>query len=601
MTPKHLCAAAPLAIAFLLCPLAQAQSPYEFKQLIRTLEVGAAGAAPALTLSSQTLNFGSIATHTVATRQVLASNTGEATLSWTAAPEVRGDLAFAAGATSCGAVLAIGESCLVELSFSPTVTGSFNGVLTLASAQTTPFTDVTLLGSAYNPVSLANVTLPTGAVGQPYSYDFKTVLNVSNEASPDKALATWAGSGALPAGLALNPSTGVLSGVPETASAGVSYTVTGTYKQNAGQRVYTLVVGDVVLRVTQISAGANHTCALTLEGSVMCWGLNDNGQLGDGTTTSRKVPGPVTGLASGVTHISAGRLHTCAVTATGGVKCWGSNTDARLGDGTTTQRLTPVDVSGLSSGVVAVAAGGRHTCVLTTGGGAKCWGDNTSGQVGYSSTVTTRTTPVDVSRLTSSVVALASGNSHSCALTSAGAAKCWGHNGNGQLGLNSTTNRTSEATVSGLYAGVTSITAGWASTCAALSSGAVKCWGSNGNGVLGDGTTLQRLTPVDVSGLTSGASSVSTGVNQTCATVAGGIQCWGKNTEGQLGDGTTTDSRVPVNVGSLGQAASEVTSGGSHVCALLSGSAAKCWGRNAEGQLGDATTAQRNNPVSVLR
>lgn len=583
---------------------AWAQSAYEFKQRINTLQVGAvapASPAPGLQLSSSALNFGSVATNTTVSRQLLATNSGTGTLSWSASPVVSGDLAFAAGSTSCADTLAIGDSCLVEVLFSPTETGSFTGALALASNLSNPLREVPLQGSAFNPVSLVNATLPSGLVGQLYSYDFKTVLNVSNETSPDKALATWSGSGTLPAGLTFNTSTGLLSGTPEAPSAGVSYTVTATYKKNTGQRVYTLVVGDVVLQVTQISVGANHTCAVTTQGGAVCWGLNDNGQLGDGTTTSRRTPVAVYGLTAGVANISAGRLHTCAVTTTGGTKCWGSNTDARLGDGTTTQRLTPVDVSGLSSGVASVAAGGRHTCVLTTAGGAKCWGDNTSGQVGYSSTITTRATPVDVSRLTAGVAAIAVGNSHSCAITTGGAAKCWGHNGNGQLGNNSTANRTSEITVTGLSAGVSGITGGWASTCAVLSSGAAKCWGSNGNGVLGDGTATQRLTPVDVSGLTSGASSISMGTNQTCAATSTGLKCWGKNTEGQLGNGTVTDSRTPVGTVSLGASLVAVSSGSSHVCALLAGNTAKCWGRNAEGQLGDGTTTQRNTPVPVSK
>ena len=136
---------------------------------------------------------------------------------------------------------------------------------------------------------------------------------------------------------------------------------------------------------TQISAGVSHTCALTTVGAVKCWGLNDQGQLGDNSTTSRLTAVEVSALSNGVVALAAGISHTCALTTAGGVKCWGLNSSGQLGDGITAQRSTHVDVSGLGAGAVIVASG-YHTCAITTAGRAKCWGRNDRGQLGDNST-----------------------------------------------------------------------------------------------------------------------------------------------------------------------------------------------------------------------
>lgn len=353
--------------------------------------------------------------------------------------------------------------------------------------------------------------------------------------------------------------------------------------------------------VTAVVTGYGHTCALTSGGGVKCWGLNDNGQLGDGTTGNRITPVNVTGLTSGVTALAAGGWHTCVLTIGGAVKCWGRNDYGQLGDGTTANRLTPVNVSGLISGITAITVGGWHTCALTSGGGAKCWGRNDIGQLG-DGTATNRLTPINVSGLTSGVAAIAAGGGHSCALTSGGGVKCWGRNFEGQLGDGTTVNRFTPVNVSGLTSGGSAVVAGYGlHTCALTSGGGVKCWGLNDNGQVGDGTTANRLTPVNVSGLTSGVAGIAVGSSHTCVlTGAGGVKCWGGNGFGELGDGTTTNRLTPVNVSGLTSGGSAVVAGVYHTCAPTSGGGVKCWGGNYYGQIGDGTTTDRYTPVDVV-
>jgi alpha-tubulin suppressor-like RCC1 family protein len=361
----------------------------------------------------------------------------------------------------------------------------------------------------------------------------------------------------------------------------------------------------------QISAGADHTCALTTGGGVKCWGSNYSGQLGDGTTTDSPIPVDVSGLTSGVAAISVGAQHTCALTTGGGAKCWGDNTHGQLGDGTTTSSSTPVDVSGLTSGVAAISAGRNHMCVLTTGGGAKCWGFNYSGELGNGTRTVTGCLciqiPVDVSGLTSGVAVIsATSPVHTCAITTGGGAKCWGDNHNGQLGNGTTTLSSTPVDVSGLTSGVAAISPGYFDTCALTTGGGAKCWGLNRYGQLGNGTRTESLTPVDVSGLTSGIGAISAGGHHTCAlTTGGGAKCWGLNADGQLGIGTRTATgcfciETPVDVSGLTSGVAAISAGEFYTCALTTGGDLACWGDNLNGQLGNGTMTHSSNPVDVV-
>jgi alpha-tubulin suppressor-like RCC1 family protein len=349
----------------------------------------------------------------------------------------------------------------------------------------------------------------------------------------------------------------------------------------------------------QAAAGGSLSCVLKAGGSVACWGRNDYGQLGDGTATNRSAPVEVSGLGSGVRGISAGSNHSCALLAGGAVKCWGHNQQGQLGDGTTTDRSAPVAVLSLGSGVQAVSSGGHHSCALLAGDAVKCWGDNEYGQLG-DGTTTGRSAPVGVSGLGSGVQAVSSGYDHSCALLAGGGVTCWGDNEYGQLGDGTTTSHSVPVGVLGLGSGVQAVSSGYDHSCALLVGGAVKCWGHNQYGQLGDGTTTSHSVPVGVSGLGSGVRAVSPGYSHSCALLAGGaIKCWGDNQYGQLGDGTTTSHSVPVGASGLGSGVEAVSVGNNHSCALLAGGALRCWGYNQYGELGDGTTASQPVPVGV--
>lgn len=304
--------------------------------------------------------------------------------------------------------------------------------------------------------------------------------------------------------------------------------------------------------VTALAVGSDHSCALTSAGGVKCWGDGTRGQLGNGGI-SRTTPVDVTGLTSGVVAIAAGGTHSCALTVAGGVKCWGTSSVGAVGDGTLLQRNTPVGVTGLASGVSAISAGPTNVCVImAASGGAKCWGLNSTSQIG-DGTTTNRTTPANVIGLTSGVAAIANGPFHTCAVTTAGVAKCWGENTSGQVGDGTTGNiRATPVSVASLAPGVRAFALGSFHSCALTTAGAVKCWGNNFKGPLGDGTTMDRPLPVDVVGLGSGVKAIAASKIATFAATNSGIALsWGDGFLSALGTALGFNRSTPGNIEGL--------------------------------------------------
>ena len=343
-----------------------------------------------------------------------------------------------------------------------------------------------------------------------------------------------------------------------------------------------------------------------------------SGELGDGTTINRSTPVPISDVTNTVwTAVSAGSNHTCALSNAGKISCWGNNDWGQLGDGTTTTRNTPVSISddGLTKWV-AVSAGYAHTCALNEAGKIFCWGDNLSyGDLGNGTGMSSYV-PVAISDDGHTKwTAVSAGVSISCALTDAGKVFCWGADGDGELG-NGTNTKMSAIPVALQNGGNvkwTAVSAFWEHACALSDAGLISCWGRNSEGQFGDGTETSSNIPVavhSVTTITNMASlpaatkwtSVTPGAMCTCAlSESGKMYCWGDNDFGKLGNGTNRNGTlVPTIISDGGNKTwVSVTAGFHHSCALSNDGHIYCWGENTFGEVGNGTTTEVDAPVLI--
>ena len=486
----------------------------------------------------------------------------------------------------------------------------------------------------------------------------------------------------------------------------------GTLSQRTTPTLVTNLGGNAI----SLSLGDRSSCALLDDGIVKCWGRNDFGQLGDSTTTDRKTPTQVSSFGTGRTAIAitSGLYHSCAILDNKSISCWGYNDYGQLGDGTTSTRSSPVTVINIENldSPVSISSSYYHTCLMNNSGSIHCWGYNNKGQFGNgdnpntwnyliskSSSISLPKTPISVSgscailsdqtakcwgsgesfpeplsfskrystylsgNISTNITNISTYSGHKCALSDAGDVYCWGTSSAGQLGANpSNSNSRVSATSPVLVNGfgnfgqqgrniATQVSVGGYHTCAILDTGLVKCWGANVMGQLGDGTTSLRKTPTPTTYLDGvshnrTAVKISAGRYGTCAilddgnlscwgkvssypvyynptiitpainqtvvdvsvgyshmcviTSNGTLMCWGENSHGQLGIGSNTHNYSP-NVVDLGTGitARSVFAHSSYTCVILSNNNTKCWGLNSYGQLGDGTTTSRNTPTLV--
>ena len=391
--------------------------------------------------------------------------------------------------------------------------------------------------------------------------------------------------------------------------------------------------------ILQQDASKNHQCAIVAGGKLKCWGSWPHG---DGTTAStpaRQDPPTAPGdLGTGRTakQISLGLYFTCAILDDDTLKCWGKNDKGQLGVGSTNDKLTPQSVN-LGTGKTAkqVSAGYQHTCAILNDDTLKCWGNGQNHRLGmcgdgyYCSTSNINAPSSDTVDTGQTVKQVSAGYGHTCAILNDNTMKCWGLNNNGRTGRGHTSHarlcaQNNDGDCSGTTGSIDlgsdcggtctakQVACGGLHTCAILNNDKIKCWGDNVHGQLGIGTNQQETAADEFVNLGSGrtAKQVVTGAEHTCAILDDDtVKCWGNGMKGQLGIGSNTYSKTTpqsVNLGT-GKTALHITAGGAeegngdydNTCAILNDNTLKCWGSNNNGQLGQGDYNDRNSPTAV--
>ncbi|MBL8310998.1 MAG: hypothetical protein JNL19_11290 [Burkholderiales bacterium] len=359
----------------------------------------------------------------------------------------------------------------------------------------------------------------------------------------------------------------------------------------------TTPASSVLSNAISIGGGANHTCAVVSGGNVHCWGHNTQGQLGNNSGTYSNVPVLVAGIANAV-QVVGGTYHTCVRRTDGTIWCWGNRSVGQFGDGLLTPAAThvPTQTSGLT-GMANLYAGHFHTCARSATGTISCWGLNDSYQ--YRSVTVGNVSTVPVAVL-SGVAGMATAGDHSCFYDSTGYTVCVGGNRTGQLGDG--TFLASNEVVEVVDVNTTqTMGLGDTHSCSILQGGGVRCWGSNAFGQIGDGAVAFSRTPVTVSSITT-ATQVAGGLGTTCARLNDAtVRCWGYNNAGQLGPGNESvlQSNTPVAISGL-TGVTRIAASQNAYCAVVAGGAVKCWGGNANGELGNNSTASSSTPVTAI-
>jgi alpha-tubulin suppressor-like RCC1 family protein len=342
-------------------------------------------------------------------------------------------------------------------------------------------------------------------------------------------------------------------------------------------------------------------------GILYTWGWNQNGRLGDGTTTNRSSPGTTAGSGTNWKQVACGNGHTAAIKTDGTLWTWGANDTGRLGDGTTTDRSSPGTTAGGGTNWKQVACGQSYIATIKTDGTLWTWGNNGNGRLG-DGTTTSRLSPVTTAGGGTNWKQVACGQGHTAAIKTDGTLWTWGNNGQGRLGTGTTTDRSSPVTTAGGGTNWKQVSCGDRIIATIKTDGTLWTCGYNGLGNLGDGTTVNRSSPVTTAGGGTNWKQVAGGGGYTAAIKTDGtLWTWGYNTNGQLGDGTNTVFITsPKTTAGGGTNWKQVACGYAYTAAIKTDGTLWTWGMNSvygfqsSGQLGDGTTINRSSPGTTV-
>jgi alpha-tubulin suppressor-like RCC1 family protein len=584
---------------------------------------GTAGNAAVLSISDgPTFDFGSKTIATNTDQIFTVSNIGGSTATAMAGSGLAAPFTFVGGSYpgggTCTTSLAAGATCTMVVRFTPSAGGGFADTIVLSYndglAVTSANRSVTGTGGTVANLSISDTpSYNFGSVAKSYTSEKTlTVTNVggtSATAITPSALAatlnykggTYPGTGGT-CGTTLGASgtcTIVVRFAP-VAAAATNTTLTLDYNDGTAAASTSLPLSGTGATITKIVGGDGHTCALYSTGVVRCWGSDSNGQLGNGSGNVDSIsPVAVTGIST-ATDIAAGSRHTCALLSSGRIQCWGADDHGQLGNGATlADQASPVLVATYTDFTI-LAAGGDLTCAVRSDETAACWGNDAEGGNGNDGTFADNASPVAVSGM-SLVSGIAVGRAHACLFRSTGTVRCWGSDTEGQVG-NGGGNTNVGTPVQPTATNTVAIYAGGDTSYARFNDGTFDGWGADDEGQLGDSAGLNsRTSPTAVNGIAND-TVLAIGMKHGCGLTAGGtVECWGDDFFGQLGDNAAaTDEPTPVAVSILTNVTA-IGAGDYHSCAVVTGGTMYCWGANSSYQLGDGTAnATRNTPVPVL-